>query len=45
MRINPKNRYHLGKVIYKSGLEIEMNSILDPKTEVLKLSHYIEPVA
>ena len=45
MRINPKNKYHLGKVIYKSGLEIEMNSILDPKTGVLKLGHYIELVA
>ncbi len=44
MRINPK-QISLGKVIYKVGLEIEMNSILDPKTEVLKLSHYIEPVA
>ncbi len=45
MRINPKNKYHLGKAIYKSGLEIEMNSALDPKTGVLKLNHCIEPIA
>ncbi|ANF81637.1 hypothetical protein A3K93_05185 [Acinetobacter sp. NCu2D-2] len=45
MRINPKNKYHLGKVIYKSGLEIRMNSALDPKTGVLKLGHCNELVA